>query len=204
MSNGVCLPSGETNKKCATVDTAFGFSSANHTSNGVRVLPSAKYHLRCSFGSGGDGGISAVGGRLGWMATVSAVRGGTPIRELATAWATFRMPEPKPASAPTTRSALARNVAATSPAVRSGRSAHRMAAAPETCGAAIDVPDWLAYMPRPAPDPAVLGTSTPGAARSTYCCRCEKLANWSLSPMATTASTPSNPAAQFTAFAPFP
>ena len=30
-------------------------------------------------------------------------------------------------------------------AARSGRSAHRIAAAPETCGAAIDVPDWLAY-----------------------------------------------------------
>src|SRR5712691_11509309 len=60
ISNGVCLPSGETNRKCATVDTAFGFSSANHTSKGVRVLPSAKYHLRCSFGSGGDDGISAV------------------------------------------------------------------------------------------------------------------------------------------------
>src|SRR5437879_1077069 len=93
MSNGVCLPSGETKRKCATVDTAFGFCSANHTSNGVRVLPSAKYHLRDSFGNGCGGGISAVGGRLGWVVTLSEVRGGTPRRELATAWATFRMRE---------------------------------------------------------------------------------------------------------------
>src|SRR5437773_11339233 len=93
-SNGVCLPSGDTNRKWATVGTAFGFCSANHTSNGARVLPSAKYHLRGSFGRGGNGGISAVAGRLGWLATVSGERGGTPMRELATAWATFRMPEP--------------------------------------------------------------------------------------------------------------
>jgi hypothetical protein len=55
-----------------------------------------------------------------------------------------------------------------SSATRSGRSAHKIAAAPDTCGAAIDVPDWLAYMPRCAPDHAVLGTSTPGAANATY------------------------------------
>src|SRR5712692_10052205 len=177
MSNGDCLPSGVTNKKCATVGPGFGFCKANETSNGVRVLPSAKYQRRDSLGSGAGAGMSPVAARLGRLATVSGVRDGTPRRKLATARATFRIPEPYPASVVPTLSALARSAAAISAAARSGRSAHRIAAAPETCGAAIDVPDWLAYIPRPAPDQAVLGTSTPGAARATYCWRWEKLAN---------------------------
>src|SRR5712692_64072 len=177
ISDGTCLPSGVTNKECATVGTGFGFCKANETSKGVRVLPSAKYQRRDSLGSGAGAGMSPVGCRFGKLATVSGVRDGNPNRKLATARATFRMPAPYPASAVPTLSAMARNASAMSAAARSGRSAHRIAAAPETCGAAIDVPDWLAYMPRPAPDQAVLGTSTPGAASDTYCWRCEKLAS---------------------------
>src|SRR5216683_6928958 len=106
MSNGTCLPSGVTNKKWAIVGTGFGFCKANETSNGVRVLPSAKYQRRDSLGSGPGGGMSPVGGRLGKLATVSGVRDGTPRRRLATARPTFRMPAPYPASAVPTLSAL--------------------------------------------------------------------------------------------------
>src|SRR5438477_7980129 len=94
-SNGVgLLPSVDRNRKWATVGTGLGFCSANDTSNGVRVLPSAKYQRRDSFGSGGGGGMSAVAGRPGWRATVSVLRGGMPSRIAAMARARFKMPEP--------------------------------------------------------------------------------------------------------------
>src|SRR5438477_13010229 len=96
MSFGVGLPSAVRNRKWATVGTGLGFSRANETSNGARVLPSAKYQRRDSFGSGDGGGISAEAGRFGWSVTVSVVRGGTPSRSAATARATFKIPEPYP------------------------------------------------------------------------------------------------------------
>src|SRR5216683_6623570 len=91
-SKGTCLPSGVKNRKWAIVDCGLGFCKAKETSNGVRVLPSAKYQRRDSVGSGAGGGMSPLGGRLGKLATVSGVRDGTPRRRLATARATFRMP----------------------------------------------------------------------------------------------------------------
>src|SRR2546421_10828170 len=76
-SNGVgLLPSVDRNRKWATVGTGLGFCSANDTSNGVRVLPSAKYQRRDSFGSGGGGGVAAVAGRPGGSGTRSGGRGG--------------------------------------------------------------------------------------------------------------------------------
>src|SRR5216684_2709484 len=70
MSNGTCLPSGVTNRKWAIVGTGFGFCKANETSNGVRVLPSAKYQRRDSLGSGAGGRpVGQVGdgvGRARW------------------------------------------------------------------------------------------------------------------------------------------
>src|SRR5689334_9912435 len=87
-------PSAPRNRKCATVGWGFGFCSANDTSNGTRVLPSAKYQWRCSFGSGGGGGTSAVADLAGCRARVSEVRDVTPRRTAAIAWATFRIPAP--------------------------------------------------------------------------------------------------------------
>src|SRR5437870_4077745 len=80
MSKGTCLPSVVRNRKCATVGTGFGFCKANHTSNGERVLPSAKYQRRGSFGSGAAGGTSALAALACWRVTASDERGGTPRR----------------------------------------------------------------------------------------------------------------------------
>ena len=80
MSYGTCLPSVVRNRKWATVGTGFGFCSANDTSNGERVLPSAKYQRRGSFGSAGAGGTSALAARACWSVTASDERGGTPRR----------------------------------------------------------------------------------------------------------------------------
>src|SRR5260370_4957539 len=96
MSYGVGLPSAVRKRKWAIVAVRLGFWSANETSNGLRVLPSAKYQRRDSSGSGGGGGISAVAARLGCKAPVSDERAVTPGLSDATAPAALKMPEPEP------------------------------------------------------------------------------------------------------------
>src|SRR6185295_4852811 len=105
----------------------------------------------------------------GWPALTSAPAEGDSIHACGdpaqrTAWSTFRRPPVLVVPASTATGSTVRSRSALSPApVAPGNTAFASAAAPDTCGVAIDVPSSNRYVP----PRQVEYTFVPGAARST-------------------------------------